>query len=259
METIRITYPPNIFFESTLERFGGWPTESFSWLDGLMRPSDARTDVSPGLLQYHAHVLGDAFINPGLTRTVAAVEAIMYFLQSQVGLENGGNLLELCAGTGILTTPLGAYFDVVAIEKQKEFVTPYKRYLARVGLEERIRVLQGDVTQTEWVLDNLASRDFKAMLMNGPWKLTRHCLEIAKRLSPSVVIAVLPLDVIEETDKSRSYRFPEGEETIDENRQCIASFRDDSGWDLLAVEPALRHDGTAQIGTLLFAREQAGW
>ena len=95
--------------------------------------------------------------------------------------------------------------------------------------------------------------------MNPDFAVIRDSLEIAQGLNPAAIIAVIPLDVIDEAhgEGSSSYRLNESakqstREIACEDRKFMRSFR--QNWRLMAVEPILRWDGTAQTATFLFQR-----
>jgi hypothetical protein len=95
------------------------------WVKGLMRKSDARTIVSPEILKYQSYVL-DGAEGPDyseLTRSLDVVENIIVFLDEHI--EPSSSVLELCAGTGICTTPLAHRYSVVAIDNNEQYLSSF--------------------------------------------------------------------------------------------------------------------------------------
>jgi hypothetical protein len=225
-----------------------------------MRESTARTVVSPEILTYHSYVLGDTEM-PGeaeLTRNLDVVENIIVLLNENIG--PASSVLELCAGTGICTIPLSQYYSVVAIDNNERYCSLFSRYLKEqfhVGDDgaQQVELFQADVRQRESVLVRLGDRTFAAVILNPPFDavdIIRASFEVATAVTPDIIVGVLPLDVIEEAVGSYSWRSVEQPGLVEKDRQFIAELR--IHWELIALEPTIRLDGTAQVGTFVFKR-----
>ena len=257
---LTINYPPRVRVPVRSERVGNWPNDSFAWVKRLMRESAARTVVSPEILTYHSYVLGDTEM-PGegeLTRNLDVVENIIVFLNENIG--PASSVLELCAGTGICTIPLSQYYSVVAIDNNERYCSLFSRYLkeqSHVGDDgaQQVELFQADVRQRESVLVRLGDRTFAAVILNPPFDaidIIRASFEVATAVTPDIIVGVLPLDVIEEAVGSYSWRSAEQPGLVEKDRQFIAELR--VHWELIALEPTIRLDGTAQVGTFVFKR-----
>ncbi len=174
--------------------------------------------------------------------------------------DGGGHVLELCSGTGVITTPVATYFKVIAVEKNEQYITFYEDYLRdpRIGTSkicDRIQICHGDLCESQKVLDEIKTMlpnnfdSFKAVILNPDFGLIQQALDIARNVRSSIIVAVLPLDVIQEAHDGESYR---DREAVTKDVQDMTSFRLE--WELEAVEPLLSEDGTAQAGTFLFIR-----
>jgi hypothetical protein len=248
---------------------GNWPNDSFAWVKSLMRESVARTAVSPEILAYHSYVLGGVQMlgEDELTRNLDVVENIILFLNENI--EPASWVLELRAGTGICTTPLAQYYAVVAIDNNKQYCSLFERYLedqskSGAGTVQRVVVIPADIRDRH----NLVARvnteaarvnghAFAAVVLNPPFDtadIIRQSFEVAMTLTPTpeILVAVLPLDVIEEAGFSYSWRIAEQPRLVEQDRRFISALRVD--WKLIAVEPTIRSDGSAQVGTFLFKK-----
>jgi len=250
-----IAYPPAIIIDCHLEKYGHWPSGGFEWLRGLVQDTGARTPALPGIVQFQTLVCRDPcyILRAGFTRNAEPIEIILYFLDMTLGLSERCNVLELCAGTGILTVPLARYHNVVAIEKKPKYVDWLDRYLKDHGFDKYVEVFSGDLQQGEDIIGSLRSPRFDTVLMNPPWNLITEAFAIARGVDPQVILAVMPLDVLQEVEVENSYRCKDVED-IRENRRVVDDMRRGEDWRLVAVEPILREDGTAQIGVFLFRR-----
>jgi len=213
--------------------------------------------AQPSRLNQQSYVLNEAVLKVGdgseLTRNLDVVQSILLFLDQHIAHQS--SILDLCVGTGICTTPLGQYYSVIAVEKDPVYRQPFDRYLWNVGLASRIKVIPGDIECHDTVLEHelVKSRRFDAAIVNPPFGLIPESLEIAKAVNPDVILGVLPLDVIEEAQSGESNRRDEPS-VVEKDRRFIAKLRE--VWQLIAIEPFLRPDGTAQTGAFVFKRSR---
>ncbi len=256
----KLLYPPHIEIESNMVQSLRWPREQFDWVKALMRESSARASESLEILQYYSFVLKGNESYRHFTRNTSQIETILAFLADQVGLSLRGNkwALDLCAGIGAITTPLARYFKVLAVELKQEYIDLFQAYLddtkvnATHEICRRIRLLHGDIRKPKTVESKIRDIQphFEAVVTNPHFDFIPQALDISEKVATRAIVAVMPLDVLEETAGVYTYRSEGHEETVEKDRAYLLAFR--QRWDLIALHPFLRHDGTAQTGAFLF-------
>jgi hypothetical protein len=222
--------------------------------------------ASPEIKEYVRTVTSKEDLEHGFTKNTAGIRHIICFLDEEFPGDTSLKIVELCSGIGIITTPVAAYCDViVAVEKEQAFLDQHETYWLshRQQIPCQHHFVCEDLTTWRPVskrIKETIGRDWDVVVLNPPFHgaLIRDCLDLAEDLDPKVVLAVVPLDVLEESRAGYSWRIAEdGILSVDQDRKRVNDFRN-KGWKLHAIQPILRKDLTAQVGTLLFRKTQAG-
>ena len=249
------------------------PTASqLSQLAAVMRPSRLPR-LPPSLIhRYNKRILGTAETDYGHTDHVEVAGRVLHLLRK---FDPKGAVVDVCAGIGALTTPIALRFDnVLALELNKYFVDCYGSYLKTDSRLRQVVTLRAqDVSNVYAAVD--AARDWmkthrvgglEAVVLNPPYQrppLVAHSFFVACELDPKAIVAVMPLDILEETVGGYSWRCDQDFSSkkpssgyLQVMSDCIfvSGVRKDRGWHLSELALHYRGDRTAEYGTMLFER-----
>jgi hypothetical protein len=249
-------------------------------LTSEMLPSRIDFPPSDKIAAYNQEVLHDK-VKYGHTGDLSVVAAFLRLLEPKNPAQYSHAVIDLCSGIGTLTTPIAVKFSkVLALEVNQHFVGKYRAYLGhKPGSEVRhVTCKRADLSDVYGTLKTargwlkrrgIRPEELHAVVMNPPYMrpaLIPHSFLFATQLNPSMIVAVMPLDILWELSGGYSPRIhhdpqdPEKRKADSRYLQAqsdavfVKGLRDTLGWKLDKLIPHYRPDGTTGYGTMLFRR-----
>ncbi len=254
-EVIKIVYPSVSSFSFHSDELESWPAEKFGQINSIFKATGSRTIISQEIINFQILVTGKPDLPFGFTRSLEIIKNILYYLHKYniIYNKNNNGLVELCFGTGIITIPMIEYVNVVAIEKNLNYLSQLRQYILSNEFKNKIQLHYGDISNTIQILDILKKSkvNYEVIVINPPWNLICDSLDLLIELEPKFAILILPLDILLEANAMNSNRRLELE-TIEKNRTKHIILQRIMA--LVEIIPTLRIDGSSQTGTFFYRR-----